>query len=348
MGQASWKKNLQPKDTLNGILIDQAVELICVEHTRELRMNQQVGFKKYVAIDWSGAKKPINTPTIQVAEYVPATGIVSLRHPPEGTPGDLWSREAVVDYVQQTVKAVDEGPVLIGFDFAFANPYCDQSTYFPGAVAPPQNYQALWRAVEQQCNGFGNFYGAPFFRNPCSPYRQFYRYPGFRDNHYATRFRITEQAAAAQVGLNPASVFHCIGPKQVGTGSVAGMRVLHEFRGRVQAGRMKPISIWPFDVTGVPVQSTVVEIYPRLFLDHAERDGIQPTAENIPAFCRHFGAELEDPHAVPTADQRDALVSAAGMGWLTQQEAIAWQVPPCAAKYEGWIFGVPVPPEPAP
>ena len=162
-------------------------------------MNQQVGFKKYVAIDWSGAKKPINTPTIQVAEYVPATGIVSLRHPPEGTPGDLWSREAVVDYVQQTVNAVDEGPVLIGFDFAFANPYCDQSTYFPGAVAPPQNYQALWRAVEQQCNGFGNFYGAPFFRNPCSPYRQFYRYPGFRDNHYATRFRITEQAAAAQV-----------------------------------------------------------------------------------------------------------------------------------------------------
>ena len=28
MGQASWKKNLQPKDTLNGILIDQAFELI--------------------------------------------------------------------------------------------------------------------------------------------------------------------------------------------------------------------------------------------------------------------------------------------------------------------------------
>ena len=28
MGQASWKKSLQPKDTLNGILIDQAFELI--------------------------------------------------------------------------------------------------------------------------------------------------------------------------------------------------------------------------------------------------------------------------------------------------------------------------------
>ena len=311
-------------------------------------MNLQVGFQKYVAIDWSGAEEPINTPTIQVAEYVPATGIVSLTHPPKGRPGDLWSRTAVVDYVQQTVNAVDEGPVLIGFDFAFANPYCDLDEYFPGAVAPPQNYQALWRAVEQQCNGVRNFYGAPFFRNCNSPYRQFYRYPRFLGEHYAARFRITEQAAAAQVELNPASVFLCIGPNQVGPGSVAGMRVLHEFRGRVQDGRMKPISIWPFDATGVPVHSTVVEIYPRLFLDHAKRDGIQPTAENIPALCRHFGAALEDPHAVPTADQRDALVSAAGMGWFTQQEGIAWQVPACAAEYEGWIFGVPVPPEPAP
>lgn len=310
-------------------------------------MNLQVGFQKYVAIDWSGARNPINRPTIQVAEYVPATGIVSLTHPPKGRPGDLWSRTAVVDYVQQAVDAVDEGPVLIGFDFAFANPYCDLDEYFPGAVAPPQNYQALWRAVEQQCNGVRNFYGAPFFRDLYSPYRQFYRYPGFCGEHYAARFRMTEQAAG-QAGYRPASVFHCIGPAQVGTGSVAGMRVLHEFRGRVQAGRMVAISIWPFDATGVPVQSTVVEIYPRLFLDHAERDGIQPAADNLRALCGHFGAELENPPAVPTDDQRDALVSATGMGSFTQKEEIAWQVPACAAEYEGWIFGVPVPPEPAP
>ena len=302
-------------------------------------MNLQVGFQKYVAIDWSGAVEPINTPTIQVAEYVPATGIVRLVHRKDGI---HWSRTAVLDYVQQTVDAVDEGPVLIGFDFAFANPYCDLDEYFPGAVAPPQNYQALWREVEQQCNRFGNFYGAPFFRNCNSPYRQFYRYQYFRGEHYAARFRITEQAAE-QAGYRPASVFRCIGPDQVGTGSVAGMRVLHEFRGRVQAGGMEPISIWPFDATGVPVHSTVVEIYPRLFLDHAERDGIQPTAENIPAFCRHFGAELENPPAEPTNDQRDALVSAAGMGWFTQQGRVAWQVPACAAEHEGWIFGVPVP-----
>ena len=182
---------------------------------------------------------------IQVAEYVPATGIVRLvrrKH------GNRWNRTSVVDYVQQTVNAVDEGPVLIGFDFAFAYPYCDQGAYFPGvnAFAPPQSLQALWATVEQWCNGIGNFYGARFFRNPDSPYRRYHRYPRFLcTNHYAEHLRMTEQEAV-QAKLQPCSVFRCIGPNQVGTGSVAGMRVLHEFRRRVQAIEMALISIWPF------------------------------------------------------------------------------------------------------
>ena len=87
------------------------------------------GFQKIVAIDWSGAERPINTRKIQVAEYVPADGTVSL----VGCPGAYrWSRESVVEYVERAVNAVDEGPVLIGFDFAFAYPYCDKDpgTYF--------------------------------------------------------------------------------------------------------------------------------------------------------------------------------------------------------------------------
>ena len=302
-----------------------------------------VRFRKFVAIDWSGAVRPINTPKIQVAEYIPATGIMNLVDPPNGGLGNRWSRTNVVDYVQQTVNAVDEGPVLIGFDFAFAYPYCDQGAYFPGvdAVAPPQNPQALWATVEQWCNGVGNFYGARFFRdcNPPSPYRQFYHYPNFTGNRYQRRLRITDNAAA----VLPNSVFNCIGAADVGTGSVAGMRVLHEFLARVQDGKMAPISIWPFDANGAPAQSTVVEIYPRVFLNHAAGGGNPPAANNLPALCAHFGAALANPPAAPTNDQRDALVSAAGMGWFTQQGQVAWQVPACAAEHEGWIFGVPVP-----
>ena len=249
----------------------------------------------------------------------------------------------MVDYVQHTVNAVNEGPVLIGFDFAFAYPYCDQGAYFPGvnAVAPPQTPQALWATVEQQCNGIGNFYGASFFRNPASPYRPFYKYPKFEGPQYKPRFRMTDQAVGAQAGRNPASVFSCFGQNQVGTGSVAGMRVLHEFLARVQNGKMAPISIWPFDANGAPGQSTLVEIYPRLFLNHAEQGDNQPPASDLQALCGHFGAALQNPGQANTDDQRDALVSAAGMGWFTQRGQVALHVPADAAEQEGWIFGVP-------
>ena len=301
-------------------------------------------FRKFVAIDWSGARNPINTTTIQVAEYVPSTGIVKLAHPRNG---NRWSRRNVVDYVQQTVNAVDEGPVLIGFDFAFAYPYCHQGAYFPGvdADAPPQKPQELWATVEHCNNGIRNFYGARFYTDLNSPYIHFYRYQAnqrtFQGDHYVPRLRITDNAATGPAGQQPSSVFNCVGQRNVGTGSVAGMRVLREFRRRVRAIEMAPISIWPFNANSVPDRSTVVEIYPRLFLNHAEVAGIDRAANNLPALCTHFGAPLANPPAAPTNDQRDALVSAAGMGWFTQQGQVAWQVPACAAEHEGWIFGVP-------
>lgn len=294
-------------------------------------MNQPpVMFQKYVAIDWSGAERPLNTPKIQVAEYVPANGIVRLVRRPRG---ERWTRAGVVDYVQQTVNDFNAGPVLIGFDFAFSYPYCDWGTYFPGvnAAAVPHNARALWVAVEHWCCHDDNFYGARFFRNLQSPYRAFHRYPYFLGCHYAEpeRLRMTEQAAR-QYGLRPTSVFKCVGSSQVGTGSVAGMRVLHELRRRLRAIKMAMFSIWPFDVNNVLDRSTIVEIYPRLFLNHAQS-------------ANYFGAELQNVPAEPTNDQRDALVSAAGMAWFIQQGKVAWQVPDCAAQYEGWIFGVPAP-----
>ena len=304
-----------------------------------------VTFQKFVAIDWSGAERPINTPSIQVAEYVPANGNVGLVPPPNE---EGWSRADVADYVQQTVNDVNAGPVLIGFDFAFGYPYCGQGTYFPGvnAVTQPQTPRALWATVEQWCNkikGDNNFYGAPFFRKENAPYREFFHFKGFTGNQFMRRSRVTDDAAAGPACQRPNSVFNCIGGADVGTGSVAGMRVLHELLARVQDGRMGPASIWPFDINGAPAQSTIVEIYPTLFLHRAEIAGNNREANNLPALCRHFGAALQNLPPEPNKHQRDALVSAAGMAWFIQQGLIEWQVPACAAQYEGWIFGTPVP-----
>ena len=303
-------------------------------------MNQPpVGFQKIVAIDWSGAANPFSTPAIQVAEYFPATGILRLVHPQHG---NRWSRTDVVNYVQHAVNAYNEGPVLIGFDFAFAYPYCDQDApnlraYFPGvnADAQPRNPRALWAEVEQWCQQVDNFYGAAFYANPDSPYHQFFRYQANRHVYtgarYERRFRITDNAAAGQAGHQPNSVFNCIGPANVGTGSVAGMRVLHELLARVQDGRMESVSIWPFDPNGLPPQSAIVEIYPRLFLNHTMGGN-------------YFGAALQNVPPTPTPHKRDALVSAAGMGWFIQHGMIEWQLPDAeAARLEGWIFGAPAP-----
>ena len=290
-------------------------------------------FDKIVGIDWSGAKRPRQSRKIQVAEYNPADRSVRLVGPPRD-PAGVWIREDVFEYVQQEVGL---GTVLIGLDFAFAYPYCDEGTYFPGENESPRDFHQLWDTVEQYCNGVNNFYGGPFFIGQDSPFRNYFLYQTFTGDRYRARFRATDIRARDTAGLNlrPSSPFKCVGGDQVGTGSVAGMRFLREVR------RTIAVTIWPFDVNGTPERSTVVEIYPRLFLRHAKNAGIQPTAGNINALCAHFGANLQDAPEHLTDDQRDALVSAAGMGWLVRQ-APNWQVPACAATHEGWIFGVEV------
>ena len=283
-------------------------------------------FEKIIAIDWSGAQDPRYNRKIQVAEYDPGNHHTVRLVARPGNPPREWSRDDVLAYVQREVRT---SQVLVGFDFAFAYPFCDRQAYFPGENASPQDFQQLWATVEERCDGVPNLHGTPFIADG-SPYRRYHRVPGYLGNRFEIRHRITEQAARP-LGLNPTSIFHCIGPAAVGIGSMAGMRLLHQLHGTV--------CIWPFDENGPPEGSTVVEIYPRVFLRQAQNAGIQPTAGNINAICNHFGANLQNPPEDPTDDQRDALVSAAGMGRLVQQGP-NWQVPDCAATHEGWIFGV--------
>lgn len=297
-------------------------------------------FDKIVGIDWSGAKDEHQGRKIQVAEYDPRTGTVRLVGPLPN-PAAPWRRKDMLEYVR---REVETSQVLIGFDFAFAYPYCDRQAYFPFDEEVPENceqpedyeqpagFQHLWEMVEERCHRVPNLYGTPFIADG-SPFRRYHRVPGYRGCCFQPRHRITEPAAQGLgLGLNPTSIFHCIGPNQVGIGSMAGMRLLHRLHCAVP--------IWPFDVNGPPQGSTVVEIYPRLFLNQAQReDGIGDDPGNIGELCAHFEANLQNPPGRPTGDQRDALVSAAGMGRLVRQGP-NWQVPDCAATYEGWIFGV--------
>ena len=286
-------------------------------------------FEIIVGIDWSGARRPGRK--IQVAECDPARQTVGLVYPRGNRPAP-WTRKAVFQYVQQLVS---KKVALIGLDFAFAHPFCGEGAYFPGLRQSPPDLQHLWEEVEQHCREADDLYGGSFYRGHKSPFSPFYWYPRHLCEQHQERYRMTERAARndPQLRLNPCSVFRCIGANQVGPGSIAGMRLLRLVRNKTD------VCIWPFDVNGPPASSTVVEIYPRLFLREAEQARGRQTANGIARLCAHFGVQLKDVPPNPTNDMRDALVSAAGMGRLAQQYQ-NWQVPACAAEYEGWIFGV--------
>src|SRR5205085_2351508 len=64
-----------------------------------------------------------------------------------------------------------------------------------------------------------------------------------------------------ECGGRPKSVFQLVGAGQVGTGSLRGIPFLPRLRER--------FAIWPFDEPRLPL---VVEVYPRLYLVHAEGD----------------------------------------------------------------------------
>lgn len=291
-------------------------------------------FDRYIAIDWSGAQDEIRDGKIQVAEYNPGNQSVAIvRSPVEGSNG-VWSRGAVFDQVPHWIEA---GRVLIGFDFAFAYPYCDRNVYFPNHTQSPADRPHLWRTVDDVCAAEGNFYGGQFYRNVNSAFRPFYKYPSFEGHRYEPRLRVTDVQAENAIGVLPNSVFSCYGQRNVGTGSLAGMRFLRGLPQRLG------VTIWPFDATE-PRRSTLVEIYPRLFLNHAAGvRGNQLIHTPVAELVERNGVSLQGRHDGWTDDERDALISAAGMAWFANQQA-TWdaptRAPACAATYEGWIFGV--------
>ena len=227
--------------------------------------------------------------------------------------------------------------VLIGFDFAFGYPYCYEATYFQGCDAAPTNVQDLWATVERVCMLDDNFYGRRFYSKENPPFRNYYHDGKAPGNAYRARYRVTDKRARTTENLDPSSVFNCYGQKNVGTGSLAGMRFLHKVT------QDKMATIWPYETTDKR-RSTLVEIYPRLFVKRAQNiRGSRGLPDAVRGLLECYDATSRDPCDKWSNDERDALVSAAGMAWFANQQA-TWEAPThapgCAVTHEGWIFGI--------
>ena len=290
-----------------------------------------MNFEKLVAIDWSGARN--SRKKIQVAEYDTTTNQVSLLNPPRGI---NWTRNSIWE------EFLDENPtdgaVLVGIDFAFAYPYCDVRAYFPGHPQTPGSVTCLWAKVDEICHREPNFYGGPFYLQREALFADYLKYQRYTGCRYQERFRRTD-IVCQNAGLRHiSSVFKCVGAT-VGVGSIAGMRLLHRIASNDAA------HIWPFCGKPASQGTTVVEIYPARFLKYAGvvDAGIpvdQQVADALRYYCVVLSANSKNQNF--TGDERDALVSVAGMKWWLSHRGIsAWAVADLSCiMYEGWILGI--------
>jgi hypothetical protein len=289
---------------------------------------RSVPYELYVGVDWSGKGGRGRSQGLRVATCGPGHDPPTLvRHPR----GWNWRRDEVLALLNGYAQ---EQGVLAGLDFSFAYPYCDVGAYFPGLPESPADARALWARIEAQCAGAPWFHGGPFLAggSPFAPYlvtQARGRGPLFRP-----RRRVTETACAEQ-GATPLCPFHCVGP-QVGTGSVAGMRVLHA----IAEQHEETWSIWPFEPRDE--RSTIVEVFPTLFQRQVEQEG-QDLTQRAPMNAALAVLETAPLREAPaTEDVADALLIAAALRHRVRVDPTVWDppgLPGCPQTHEGWIFG---------
>lgn len=303
-------------------------------------MKSDFGFSSYIGIDWSGAKAKKHS-GLQLA-VAGAGRETPIRICPPIT--CHWSRSEIYDYLIKSANNVaGKLPVLAGIDFAFAHPFDDMESYFPGTLGAPKTAAALWELVDQVNEDQTNLYGGAMLRHPL--WGEYYLAPpNFEARLYQSRRRQTEILARTS-GRSPSPTFKAVGPDNVSTGSLAGMRLLHQLK--KQLGRR--LSIWPFDdiVIG-ETHLVLVEIFPSLYF---YRLGMVPAkrAATDPSFLNEAllaydsnGVRADFKPMGNDADEADAIISAAALRYF--DKSLGLKLPTslqAIGRREGWIFGVP-------
>ena len=282
-------------------------------------------FDNFIGIDWSGDKNKFQR-GISVAQCETNNNTPKIVKPKE----QYWSRSTLVEWL---IKEINIKKTLIGFDFSFSYPFYDYFSYFPGIRDSPVSPYGLWERIDHINNKIPNFYGGGIWLN--KPYSSFFNAPNLKGIFYNSRMRHTEIHAKNKIH-SPSPTFNCVGPGAVGTGSLAGMRVLNLLKNK--------INIWPFNSDFPNKKSVAVEIFPTYYFRYA---GVKPekkigyTKNKINEALNYYNcSSLEENITIggPDQDDADAIISAAAMRFFSVNKKV-WVVPSFSKK-EGWIFGV--------
>lgn len=287
-------------------------------------------FRHFLAIDWSGAKGPVQKGiALALADAGGGPPVLVER-------GRGWSRGDVMALLREDLP----DDTLVGMDLGIALPFADCGAYFPRRDVLLPDAPSLWALIDDICAGDPNLGAQSFVDHPeFAPYFRNGQDTGVHFGcdgaaHGRGRFRVTEQAQA-EMGCKPYSNFNLVGAAQVGKSSLTGMRVLHRLRGH--------LPVWPVD-PDPGHGSLVVEIYTSLAALESGRSAAKAKMRSF----EDLNSALAGLGSPPVAGQgaiedhsSDALLTAA---WLRRVASDRARWTPAGltrdiARTEGWTFG---------
>jgi hypothetical protein len=284
-------------------------------------------FDSFIAIDWSGAAGKYSG--IAVAACEQGREAPRLVHPKKDK---RWTRREIADWLVAQFHTSQR--LLIGLDFGFGLPFEPLLGYLGGKAPGIDNIFSLWSHVEQRSCGADDFACNPFVAD--RDHASLFWTSGVRPQHWIERKRRTERACAEATRTYPDTLYKLIGSKQVGKGSLTGMRVLHHVRA-LSVGR---VAIWPFEKV---CTSAMVEIYPTMFRKRAAGSVAKLATADLNSALKELASQPVASLVPNLSDhETDAILSAAGLRLLARAPE-AWSHPELVTaqvQREGWIFGV--------
>lgn len=289
-------------------------------------------FTHFVGIDWTGAKGKRHA-GLAVALCEAGDGAPKLIKPPSGN--RHWSRLELSDWLTGGIGRRAGERLLVGIDSSFGMPFDDEDAYLPGSNLPDAIHD-LWQHVADLCGAEADLYGGPFVEAHAPHYLRSHGKQTLKGELYRRRMRRAE-TLAVESGAGPCeSVFHLVGPSQVGLSGLSTMAVLH------RAAQADHVAIWPFDdPSSAPL--VLVEIYAAAFAAMGGHKGKIRDREALAPILKALGCVRQPRLGLDFTDHAaDACVTAAALRKIAGEPKY-WKPAALSAKVrrtEGWIFGI--------